>query len=109
MAISTGKLRESEARDLVLLIAANHPGHRASTTQIKDTAPAYRDMSPEDLKPSQTRPHEHMWEQIIGNVTGSHQNSTTSIFIRGLAERTEDGVQVTAAGIKYLKGKGLYE
>jgi hypothetical protein len=108
MTWSSGKLREPEARDLVLVIAANHPGHRASTTQIKDTAPKYRKMSPDDLKSSSTRTHEHMWEQIIGNVTGSHQDGNLSIFTKGLATRTEDGVEVTAAGIEYLRKKGLY-
>ena len=104
---STGKLGEPEARKLVLVIAANHPDHRASTTQIKEEAPKYREMSTEDLKPSSTRPREHMWEQIIGNVTGSHQDSSVSIFTKGYAERTEDGVQVTQAGLDYLKSEGL--
>lgn len=50
-----------------------------------------------------------MWEQIIGNVTGSHQDSGSSIFNRGLAKRTVDGVEVTAAGLDYLRKKGLYK
>lgn len=48
-----------------------------------------------------------MWEQIVGNVTGSHQFRKVSIFARGLAERTEDGVRVTDKGLQYLSDKGL--
>ena len=108
MTFGIKKLREPEARDLVLQTAAHFPGHRASTTQIKETAPKYRTMTAEDLKPSLTRANEHKWEQIIGNVTGSHQDNSTSIFKKGLATRTNDGVQVTPKGIKYLTDKGFY-
>ena len=105
MVTEPGKLREPEARDLVLRIAADFPGHRASRSQIKESVPKYRELSYADLQPSQTRLQEHMWEQIVGNVTGSHQDSSVSIFNRGLAERSDDGVQVTAKGIKYLKDR----
>jgi hypothetical protein len=107
MATTTGKLRESEARDLVLSIAAKFPNHRASTTEIKDEVPKYRNLSAADLQPSKTRANEHMWEQIVGNVTGSHKDTSVSIFNRDLAQRTDDGVQVTEKGLKYLKDKGL--
>jgi hypothetical protein len=107
MVSGSAKLKEPEARDLVLQIAASFPGHRASTTQIKEAAPSFRKMSEEDLKPSKTRANETMWEQIIGNVTGSHRNSGVSIFNRGYADRTDDGVQVTQKGLDYLKSKGL--
>lgn len=102
-----GKLREPEARLLALRIAAKHPGHEATTTQIKDNVPDYRDLSPADLAPSPTRPREKTWQQIMGNVV-SHQNTTTSIFNRGFAERTRNGIRVTVKGIDMLKAKGLY-
>lgn len=109
MTDDSAKLREPKARDIVLRIAVDLPNHRASTSQIKALVPKYHKLSPEDMKPSKTRPNEHMWEQIIGNVTGSHQNSTTSIFNRGLATRTEDGIQVTNLGFEYLVKKGYLE
>ena len=102
------KLREPEARLLALLIAAKRPGHEATTTQIKDSVPDYRELSPADLAPSPTRRGERMWQQIIGNVI-SHQETSTSIFRRGLAERTRNGIRVTEKGIEYLRAKGLYE
>ena len=49
-----------------------------------------------------------MWQQIMGNVI-SHQKSRTSLFNRGLAVRTSDGLKVTEAGIQFLRQNGLYE
>jgi hypothetical protein len=104
-----GKLREPEARILALQIAATFPNHQATTEQIKKAVPKYREFSEADLKPSKTRRHENMWQQIVGNATGSHDKSSTSIFVRGLATRTRDGIRVTDKGIEFLKAKGLYE
>lgn len=103
-----GKLREPEARLLALQIAASFPGHEATTTQIKENVPDYREFSPADLAPSLTRNGESTWQQIIGNVV-SHKDSSTSIFARGLATRTKNGIRVTEKGIDFLKSKGLYE
>ena len=104
-----GKLREQEARILVLEIAATFPNHQASTTEIKDAAPRFREFSEDDLKPSETRRNECMWQQIIGNAIGSHEKSSTSIFNRGLAVRTRDGIRVTEKGIEFLKARGRYK
>ena len=104
--MATDKLREREARDIWLQIAAKSPNLWATTTDVKGLAAKYRSMSPDDLKPSRSRPHETMWEQIMGNVI-SHQEASTSLFKRGLATRTQDGIQITAEGLEYLKKKGL--
>lgn len=104
----TNKLGEPEARLLALQIAAKFPGREATTTQIKDAIPDYRELTPGDLAASPTRAGECVWQQIIGNVV-SHQKSSTSLFNRGLAVRTKNGIRVTEKGIEYLKGKGLYE
>ena len=48
-----------------------------------------------------------MWQQIIGNVV-SHSESRTSIFKRGYAERTRNGIRVTEKGIEMLKALGRY-
>lgn len=101
-----GKLREPEARLLALQIAASFPGHKASTATIKKEVPKYREFSKADLLPSKTRKNETMWEQIIGNVV-SHQENSTSIFVRGLAIRTKDGIQVTEKGLEFIRTKGL--
>jgi hypothetical protein len=103
------KLREPEARLLALQIAATFPNHTASTSDIKRLAPEFREFSEADLKQSPTRPNETMWQQILGNAIASHKNSGPSIYKKGLAERTEDGLRVTPKGILYLKSHGRYE
>lgn len=105
--VAKGRLREPEARLLALAIAASMPGHQASTTQIKDQLPQWRELTADDLKRSATRAREEHWQQIMGNVI-SHSPSSTSIFKRGLAERTDDGIKVTEKGLALLKEKGLY-
>jgi hypothetical protein len=102
------RLREPEARILALQIAATFPNHEATTSQIKERVPDYRDFAPADLARSPTRNRERVWQQIMGNVI-SHQSAATSIFARGLATRTRNGIRVTEKGIEFLKSKGLYE
>jgi hypothetical protein len=107
--MTIGKLDEAEARILALQIAATFPGHEASTTQIKDRVPDYRKFSPADLAPSPTRKGESTWQQIVGNATGSHNEASTSIFTKGYAVKTEDGIRVTEEGLNFLRSKGLYK
>jgi hypothetical protein len=103
-----GKLGEPEARLIVLAIAASMPGHRANMATIKDRFPIWRELSPADLQRSPTRRTEESWQQIVGNVV-SHQETSTSIFKRGLANRTNDGdIEVTPKGLDLLKEKNLY-
>lgn len=100
------RLREPEARILALRIAASQPNREASTTYIKDHIQDYIALTPNDLKPSPTRPQEQRWQQITGNVI-SHSNTSTSIFTRGFAERTADGIRVTDLGVKHLAKLGF--
>lgn len=102
------KLREPEARSLALQIAATFPDHRASASDIKKLVPKFRDLSEADLAPSNTRKNECMWQQIMGNALASHHKTTVSIFARGLAVKTRDGIRVTEKGVSYLKGLGRY-
>lgn len=103
------KLREREARILALQIAATFPNHTAATSEIKRRAPEFREFSEADLRQSPTRPNETMWQQILGNAIASHKNSGPSIYKKGLAERTKDGLRVTPKGLLFLKSLGRYE
>jgi hypothetical protein len=100
------RLREPEARILALRIAASRPNREATTSYIKDHIQDYIELTAIDLKPSLTRHQEERWQQIVGNVI-SHINTTTSIFNRGFAERTDDGIRVTDLGMKYLAKLGF--
>jgi hypothetical protein len=100
------RLREREARVLVLKIISTFSDHQASTGKIKDRVPDFYDLSSEDLAPSPTRRREAMWRQIIGNVKVHHKGSK-SIFTQGLAEIVPGGIKLTDKGYDYLKSIGF--
>jgi hypothetical protein len=104
--VKDDRLREAEARVLALKIASREPNHEASTSLIKERLPDYRDLSPTDLERSPTRPNEQKWQQVVGNVI-SHRESGTSIFSKGYAVRTADGIRVTDLGLNYLTDMGF--
>ena len=99
-----GKLREPEARILALQIAATFPNHQASIARIKREVPNFRELGEADLKPSNTRPNECMWQQIVGNVV-SHRGTGRSIFNLGWAVRIESrkAIRVTEKGLAHLE------
>jgi hypothetical protein len=84
------------------MIAATMPNNEITTKQLKELIPDYIVLTPIDLAPSDTRANECLWHQVVGNVV-SHQFTGTSIFTRGFAIRTEDGLIVTDAGIEFLE------
>jgi hypothetical protein len=100
------RLRESEARILVLKIAAGQAGRAASTSLLKKEMPKYIDLTPIDRTRSKSRPREFIWQQVVGNVV-SHQKSGDGPFVKGLAVRTADGLKVTKKGLDYLANIGF--
>lgn len=95
------RLIEAEARILALKIAATMPDLEATTTQIKEQMPDYVAFTPIDLEQSDSRGNELKWQQVVGNII-SHQYSGTSIFTKGYAVRTADGLRVTPEGMAFL-------
>lgn len=100
------RLREKEARLLALKIAAECKNFEASTTYIKNRIPQIVPLTPKDLEQSKSRPREKLWHQIVGNVI-SHSGSSESIFSKGYAIRTFDGIRITKLGVNYLKRVGF--
>ena len=100
------RLREREARNLALKIAAQQPNRAASTRLLKQEIPKYIGLSPEDQKTSQSRPNEKLWQQIVGNVI-SHREAAESLFIQGYAVKNKTGIAVTPKGIDYLNSIGF--
>lgn len=100
------RLRESEARLLVLKIASQQPGRSASTRFLKKEMSKYTEFSVEDLRRSKSRPQERIWQQIVGNVV-SHRKSRGGPFAQGYAVKTETGLQVTVRGLHYLNSIGF--
>ena len=99
-------LREPEARTLALKIAAQSPGHTATTEYIKQQVPRYYPLSEIDRHPSPSRKREEKWQQIVGNVVSHHQ-TPSSIFAKGYATRTKDGLSATKSGLDYLNSIGF--
>jgi hypothetical protein len=97
---------ENEMRIATLLVAAGKPDGRATTTELKKEVGRYIALTDEDLSPSKTRPHESMYQQIVGNIV-SHRVSKNNIFAKGWAIYTGDGVQITDLGLQYLRTLGL--
>lgn len=100
------RLREAEARIIVLKIAAQQPRGAASTSFLKKEVPKYIQLSAADLKRSKSRKNERLYQQVIGNVI-SHQKSSEGPFVRGLAARTSDGLAITRKGLAYLNSIGF--
>jgi hypothetical protein len=100
------RLREHEARILVLKIAAQQPRRAASTAFLKKELPKYFQLSSHDMVRSPSRPREYLWQQVIGNVV-SHQKTREGPFVKGLATRTSDGLMVTKKGLAYLNSMGF--
>lgn len=102
------RLREPEARILVLKIAATKTNRSASTTTLKREVPEYTELSPKDLVRSNSRPREALWHQIIGNVI-SHNKSKMGPFVRGFITKNKDTITVTNEGLRYLSSIGFLE
>jgi hypothetical protein len=100
------RLREKEARSLVLKISAKESARRATTERIKMRVPEMFNLSPIDLERSPSRHTEKKWQQIVGNVI-SHRSSRTSIFSKGFASREGDCLTVTPKGLVYLNSIGF--
>jgi hypothetical protein len=90
-------------RTIVLRIADASPNGQVSTTEAKERASKYFDPTPGDMKPNPLDGNELMYYQIIAKVIGSDQANKASLYYKGFAERTEDGIRITEAGRAYLR------
>jgi hypothetical protein len=100
------RLREPEARILALKIAAASSDGVVTTKNLKNLVPNYFELSAKDRERSQTRSHEQIWQQIVGNVI-SHQDTPQGPFKRGFAKRTKTGLAITERGRAYLNNMGF--
>jgi hypothetical protein len=100
------RLHESEARILVLKIAAQQPGRAASTQFLKKEVPKYIQLSPQDRAQSKSRPREQVWQQIVGNVI-SHKKVRAGPIAMGFAIDMQGGIKVTRQGMDYLNSIGF--
>lgn len=100
------RLREPEARNLVLKIAATRPNNEATTEEILRLIPEFTSLTDSDRTPAPARAPEERWQQIVRNVI-SHRNTPKGPFQRGYARRVGNRVVVTDRGLDYLKSIGF--
>lgn len=103
------RLREKEARILVLKIAASQPNQSTTLAKLREEIPRYFDLSSADRTRSPSRKREELWEIIIRNTTSSHRAGNKTIFGQGWAEKTPDGIKVTRSGMRYLNSIGFLD
>ncbi len=101
------RLREREARILLLKIAASQPEHSATIGKLREEIPKYFDLSPLDQSGSPSRPNERLWQIVVRNTMSSHKTGTPTIFAQGLAEKIPSGLKVTSRGMDYLNSIGF--
>jgi len=103
------RLREREARVLVLKIAASQPKRSATIGKLQEEIPKYFELSPVDKMRSPSRKNEALWQIIVRNTISSHRTGTQTIFGQGWAEKIPDGLKVTRQGMNYLNSIGFSE
>jgi|GEM_PF-1681197 hypothetical protein len=103
------RLRESEARVLVLKIAASQPERSATIGKLREEIPRYFDLSPADKARSPSRKNEALWQIILRNTISSHKTGARTIFAQGWARKTPSGLKVTRRGMDYLNSIGFLE
>ena len=101
------RLREREARRLILKIAASQPRRSATVNKLREEIPKYFDLSPADKKPSPSRKNEFVWQIIVRNAISSHTTGSKTIFAQGLAKKIPGGLKVTPRGMSYLNSIGF--
>lgn len=101
------RIREKEARVLLLKIAAKCPNHTATTELIKDNVPDYVELSEIDQQPYDSRQSEPRWRQIVGNVVSHASTATKGPFLMGYAYLENGRITVTDAGLAYLNNMGF--
>jgi hypothetical protein len=101
------RLREREARVLVLKIAASQPKRSATIDRLREEIPRYFELSAADKTLSPSRKNEALWQIVIRNTMSSHTTGTQSIFAQGWAVKIPNGLKVTRQGMDYLNSIGF--
>ncbi len=101
------RLREREARIIVLKIAASQSDRTASIRTLREEVPKFFDLSPKDQAQSPSRKRDRLWHIIIRNAMSSHKTGSRTLFALGYARKTRFGLKVTKRGMDYLNSIGF--
>lgn len=103
------RLREKEARIIILKIAASQPKRAVTITKLREEVPKYFDLSEVDRRGSPSRKNEVLWQIVVRNTMSSHTTGSRTIFAQGWAVKVPGGLKVTQSGINYLNSIGFLE
>jgi hypothetical protein len=103
------RLRESEARILILKIAASQPKRVVTINKLREEVPKYFDLSAIDRRLSLSRKNEMLWQIVVRNTMSSHTTGTRTIFAQGWARKIPGGLKVTKSGVDYLNSIGFLD
>jgi|SRR5665213_1268733 len=103
------RLRESEARILILKIAASQPRRSVTINKLREEVPKYFDLSSIDKRRSPSRKNEVLWQIVVRNTMSSHTTGTRTIFAQGWAQKIPGGLKVTKSGVDYLNSIGFLD
>jgi hypothetical protein len=82
----------------VLRIAAAHPKGLASFGRCRNEIPNIVNLTAADLAPSQTRPGEPMWHQIVRNIKSHDSEENNYIALGYLVHVPRVGYRITNTG-----------
>jgi hypothetical protein len=91
----------------VMRVLAGEPNGEATIRTLIKKVPEFVGLTEEDQKPSDTRPHEEMWEQRVRNLK-SHDKTPGNVIGEGFVAHVGRGrYGLTETGWLHLKNKGL--
>jgi hypothetical protein len=76
------RVTEAEVAEAVRAVLDDRPSGRATIQELVAELPNHITLSAEDLKPSETRRGEALWEQQVRNIT-SHKSSPGNAIFEG--------------------------
>jgi hypothetical protein len=108
MPTKPGRSSEHDIAFAVMKYLSTVPSQCAEVSSIKKFVPNHIDLTDGDKEPSETRPNEQVWQQVVGNIV-SHRNDSPDNFVnRGLLAYDAGTLALTDAGVAYLKKFNAY-
>jgi hypothetical protein len=97
-----GRVTENQVAFAACQIAATMTNGIATFQRMKRDIPNYLALSAADQQPSETRPNEELWEQLIRNIKSHSNQEGNYIHERFLEHVPRVGYRITPAGRSHL-------